>query len=115
VIAPYLAWNHWSLYKLEEKGTIHFDSIPWHHDNPPTLQFSRNVQKTWVISKGLKPGHGNLEDFMKVEFCIPKVHNQTNGWECGHQVLANFATYVKNQGTQIFLSRQLMNYIRLCP
>jgi hypothetical protein len=23
VIAPYLAWNHWSLYILEEKRTIH--------------------------------------------------------------------------------------------
>jgi hypothetical protein len=40
---------------------------------------------------------------MKVEFYIPKVHNQTNGLECGHQVVANFATYAKGQGTQSFL------------
>jgi hypothetical protein len=79
VIAPYLAHNHWSLYILEEKRTIHFDSIPRHHDNPSTLQFSNNVWRAWAISKGLKPCDGNFEDFIKVEFCIPKVHNQTNG------------------------------------
>jgi len=95
VIAPYLVWNHWSLYILEDKRTIHFDLIPGHHDNPLALQFSNNVQRAWAISKGLKLGDGNFEDFMKVEFYIPKVHNQTNGWECGHQV-ANFATYVKS-------------------
>jgi hypothetical protein len=100
VIAPYLAWNHWSLYILEGKRTIHFDSMLGHHDNPLALQFSKNVQKTCAISKGLTPSDGNLKDFMKLEFCIPKVHNQTNGWECRHQVVANFATYVKNQGTQ---------------
>jgi hypothetical protein len=79
VIAPYLAWNHWSLYILEEKRTIHFDLIPRHRDNPPALQFSKNVRRTWAISKGLKQGDGNFEDFMKVEFCIPKVHIQKNG------------------------------------
>jgi hypothetical protein len=78
VIAPYLAWNHWSLYIFEEKRTIHFDSILGHHDDPSTLQFSKNVQRTWAISKGLKLSDGNFEDFMKVEFCIHKVHNQTN-------------------------------------
>jgi hypothetical protein len=78
MIAPYLAWNLWSLYILEEKRTIHFDSILGHHDNPSALQFSNNVQKTVAIFKGLKPGNGNFEDFMEVEFCIPKVHNQTN-------------------------------------
>ncbi len=78
VIAPYLALNHWSLYILEEKRTIHFDSILGHHDNPLALQFSKNVQRTWAISKGLKLGDGNFEDFMKVEFCILKVYNQTN-------------------------------------
>ncbi len=96
VIATYLTWNHWSLYILEEKRTIHFDSILGHHGNPSALQFSKNVQKTWAISKGLEPSDGNFEDFMKVEFCIPKVHNQTNDQECGHQVVANFATYVKS-------------------
>jgi len=45
VIAPYLARNHWSLYILEEKITIHFDSILGHHDNPSALQFSKNVRK----------------------------------------------------------------------
>jgi hypothetical protein len=78
VIALYLAWNHWSLYILEEKKTIHFDSILGYHDNPSALQFSKNVQRAWAISKGLKPSDGNFEDFMKVEFCILKVHNQTN-------------------------------------
>ncbi len=43
MIAPYLAWNHWSLYILEEKRTIHFDSVLGHHDNPSALQFSKNV------------------------------------------------------------------------
>jgi hypothetical protein len=37
VIAPYLAWNHWSLYIFEEKRTIYFDSILGHHDNPLVL------------------------------------------------------------------------------
>ncbi len=78
VIAPYLAWNHWSLYILEEKRTIHFDLILGHHDNPTTLQFSKNLQRKCAISKGMKPSDGNFEDFMKVEFCIFKVHNQTN-------------------------------------
>jgi len=95
MIAPSLVQNHWSLYILEET-TIHFDSILRHHDNPSTLQFSMNVHRAWAISKGLKPSDENFEDFMKVEFCIPKVHNQTNGWECKHQVVANFATYVKS-------------------
>jgi len=72
VIAFYLAWNHWSLYILEEKRTIHFDSILRHHDDPSTLQFSKNVRKTWAISKGLKLGDGNFEDFMKVEFLFPR-------------------------------------------
>ncbi len=54
------------------------------------------MQRTWAISKGVKQGDGNFENFMKVEFCIPKVHNQTNGWECEHQVVANFATFVKS-------------------
>jgi hypothetical protein len=63
------------------------------------LQFSKNVQKSWAISKGLKLGDGNFEGFMKVDFVFPKVHNQINGWECGHQVV-NFATYVKSRGTQ---------------
>jgi hypothetical protein len=73
VIAPYLAQNHWSLFILEEKRTIHFDSIPGHHDNPSALQFSKNVQRSWAISKGLKPGDWNFEDFTKVEFCIPEI------------------------------------------
>jgi len=77
-IAFYLTWNHWSLYILKEKRTIHFELILGHHDNPSTLQFSKNVQRAWAISKGLKPSDGNFEDFMKVEFCILKVHNQTN-------------------------------------
>jgi hypothetical protein len=58
MITPYLAWNHWSLYILEEKRTIHIDLILGHHDNPLALQFSKNVQRTWAISKGLKPGDG---------------------------------------------------------
>ncbi len=72
MIALYLAWNHWSLYILEEKRTIHFDSILGHHDNPLVWQFSKNVQRAWAISKGLKPGDGNFEDFMKVEFVFPR-------------------------------------------
>jgi hypothetical protein len=103
VIAFYLVWNHWSLYILEEKKTIHFESILGHHDNPSALLFSMNVQRAWVISKGLKLGDGNFEDFMKVEFCVPKVHNQTNGWEWGHQVVENFATYVKSRDTIFFI------------
>jgi len=50
-IAFYLTWNHWSLYILKEKRTIHFESILGHRDNPSTLQFSKNVQRTWAISK----------------------------------------------------------------
>ncbi len=92
MIAPYLVRDHWSLYIHEEKRTIHFDSKAGHHDNPSTLQLSKNVQRACTIFKGLKPSDGNFEDFMKVEFCIPKVHNQTNGWECGHQVVTNFVT-----------------------
>jgi hypothetical protein len=46
VIAFYLAWNHRSLYILEDKRTIHSDSILRHHDDPSTLQFSKNVGKT---------------------------------------------------------------------
>jgi hypothetical protein len=77
-IAFYSTWNHWSLYILKDKRTIHFESILGHHDNPSALQFSKNVQRAWAISKGLKPSDGNFEDSMKVEFCILKVHNQTN-------------------------------------
>jgi hypothetical protein len=72
VIALYLAWNHWSLYILEEKKTIHFDSILGHHDNPSAWQFSKNVQRARAIFKGLKLGDGNFEDFMKVEFVLPR-------------------------------------------
>jgi hypothetical protein len=65
------------------------------------------VRKTWAISKGLKPIDGNFEDFMKVEFFIPKVHDQKDGWACKHQVVANLATYVKSQGT--------ISELCLCP
>jgi hypothetical protein len=60
------------LYILEEKRTIYFDLILGHHDNPLALQFSKNVQRTWAISKGLKPSDGNFEDFMKVEFVFQR-------------------------------------------
>lgn len=45
VVVPYLAQNHWSLYILEDKRTIHLDFISRHHDNPPTWQFSHNVKE----------------------------------------------------------------------
>jgi len=45
MIALYLVRNHWSLYIVEEKRTIHFDSIPRHHDNTSTLQLQKMCEK----------------------------------------------------------------------
>jgi hypothetical protein len=69
------------------------DFILQHHNNWLALQISNNVHKAWAIFKGFKASDAKFEDFMKVELCIPKVYNHSCGWECGHQVVANFVTY----------------------
>ncbi len=99
VVVPYLDKDHWSLYILKEKQTIHCDSIPRFHNNITSKEFAHNVCIAWVLSRGLNEDGAKFATFLDVYIVVLKVFAQKNSWECGHQVVFNFKTYLQKRGT----------------
>ncbi len=54
---------------------------------------------TWALSRGLNEDDANFTTFVNVDTILPKISTQKNSWECGHQVVFNFMTYLHEQGT----------------
>jgi hypothetical protein len=52
----------------------------------------------WALSRGLNEDDANFTTFVNVDTILPKVSAQKNSWECGHQVVFNFTTYLQGQG-----------------
>jgi hypothetical protein len=98
VVIPYLDKIHWSLYTMEEGCTIHCDSIPRFHNDILSKEFAQNVHITCALSRGLNDD-ANFKTFVNVDTILPKVFTQKNRWECGHQVVFNFRTYLQERWT----------------
>ncbi len=95
MVVPYLDKNHWSLYIMEEGHTIHCDFIPWFHNRKSPKEFAQNVHITWALSKGSNEDNVDFKTFFNVDTILPKVFAQKNSWECAHQVVFNFRTYLQ--------------------
>ncbi len=91
---PYLDKNHWSLYIMEKGRTIHCDSIPRFHNNKSSKEFAQNVHIAWALSRRLNEDDANFKTFVNVDTIMPKGFAQKKSWECGHQVVFNFRTYL---------------------
>jgi len=98
MVVPYLDKDHWYLYIHEEKQCIHYDSIPRFHNDAASREFACYVCIAWSLSRGLNEDDSklcNFATFVNVNSIIPKVFAQKNSWECGHQVVLNFKTYLQ--------------------
>jgi hypothetical protein len=95
MVVPYLDKNHWSLYILEEGCTIHCDFILGYHNSRLSEEFAQNVRIAWVLFRGLNETNADITTFIHVDTILPKVSTQKNSWECGHQVVFNFTTYLQ--------------------
>jgi hypothetical protein len=78
---------------MEKGHAIHCDSIPRFHDDRLSKEFVQNVHITCALSKALNDD-ANFKTFVNVDTILPKVFTQKNSWECGHQVVFNFRTYL---------------------
>jgi len=86
MVMPYL--------DMEKGCTIHCDFIPRFHNNKSSKEFVQNMQIAWAFSKGLNEDDANFKTFVNVDTILPKVFAQKNSWECGHQIVYNFKTYL---------------------
>jgi hypothetical protein len=100
MVVPYLDKNPWSLYIMEEGCTICCDSIPRFHNSRLSKEFAQNVCIAWALSKGLNEDV-DFKTFVNVDTILPKVFAQKNSWECGHQVVFNFKTYLQGRRTLV--------------
>jgi len=98
IVAPCLDKDRWSLYILEEKQTIQCDSIPGFHNNTTSKEFAHNVHITWALFRGLNEDDTKFVTFLNLDKVVLKVVFQKNYWECGHQVVFNFETYLQKKG-----------------
>jgi hypothetical protein len=94
MVVPYLDKNHWSLYILEEECTIHCGFILGYHNSKPSKEFAQNVHIAWALSKGLNEVDTYFTTLVNVDTILPKVSTLKKSWECGHQVVFNFMTYL---------------------
>jgi hypothetical protein len=78
VVVPYLDKEHWSFYIHEEKQCIHYNFVPWFHNDVAFKEFSCNVHIVWALSRGLDEDDANFATFVNVNTIIPKVFVQKN-------------------------------------
>jgi hypothetical protein len=80
---------------LEEGCTIHCDFILGYQNSKPSKEFAQNVRIAWALFRGLNENDANFTTFVNVDTILPKVSAQKNYWECGHQIVFNFMTYLQ--------------------
>ncbi len=51
----------------------------------------------WDLFRGLNKDDTKFATFLNVDIVVPKVFAQKNSWECGHQVVFNFKTYLQER------------------
>jgi hypothetical protein len=113
MVVPYLDKNHWSLYIMEEGCTICCDFIPWFHNNRLSKEFAQNVCIAWALSRALNEDV-DFKTFVNVDTILPKVFAQKKSWECGHQVVFNFRTYLQGRGTLVSFHGHPVNSNSTC-
>jgi hypothetical protein len=98
VVVPYFDKNHWSLYIMEEGCTIHCILYKG-SQHTPSKEFAQNVCIAWVLFRGLNEDDADFKTFVNVDTILSKVFVQKNSWECVHQGVFNFRTYLQERGT----------------
>jgi hypothetical protein len=64
------------------------------YNNTSSKEFAQNMHIPWAFSMGLNEDDANFKTFVNVDTILPKVFAQKNSWECGHQIVYNFKTYL---------------------
>jgi hypothetical protein len=70
------------------------NSIPRFHNDATSREFACYVCIAWALLRGLNEDDSKFATFVNVNTIVPKVFAQKNLWECGHQVVLNFKTYL---------------------